>query len=233
VASRVLGGLGALAITIASLSLVASADAPIDTLRGSLSRTAAARTARLEVRQVARAGSATVASTAQATLAGADEDVAVQSASASGRHVAVGAAVYERAPDQPGQPWRQSRRTVPSRANAFGPLTLPNGASISDAGLYQSVTDAGVEALPPGPARKLVASLDMRAVAAAMRLSSADGARVASMSAALTVWVSESDGTVLRAKLSLTAPGDSAAALDTTVDLSDVDGPLVVAAPQQ
>jgi hypothetical protein len=75
-----------------------------------------------------------------------------------------------------------------------------------------------------------VLELDMTAVAAAMRLSSADAARLARMEGTLTLWVA--GGRVAKNTLRLVIPGDAGpTTFETTVDISDLDAPITVSAP--
>ncbi len=214
------------------LAAGASADDPVAAVRRAVDRTAAAKTGRVAVSQHATVAGRTLDSTAEGILAGGDSDLVVSGENGKSHRVSVGTAVRERAPDGPGSPWRSSTRPAPAQTTPFAVATLKDGTSIGDPKLYRSVVDAGTETLPQGPARKLVGDLDMGAVATAMQLGASDQARMAQWKATLTLWVG-SDGKVARNRLSIVMPSASAdpSTLDLTIDLSDLDAPLVVTLP--
>lgn len=218
----------ALALTLPS---AAAADTPADALRDAVRGSAGAKTARVGVVQrVSLSGRATE-HTARGVLAGGDSDLVVSGERGKTQRVSVGTKVKERPLDAPGAPWRESIRPQPAQASALGPLTLADGTSIGDARLYRSISDLGSEILASGPARKVAGELDMAAVAAAMRVSSADAARMASWSGTLTLWVG-ADGRVARNAVRLVLPGASGpTTIEAEIDLSDLDAPLTVTLP--
>jgi len=72
----------------------------------------------------------------------------------------------------------------------------------------------------------------MSAVAAALQLPAADRSRLGRMQASVTLWVSTTDGSLLRHSLTITIPGASGTqTIETTIDLSDLDAPVTIAAP--
>lgn len=217
--------LGALVL----LGSVAVAGGPLDDLRAAIDKTKQARSARIAVTHTVTTPDRRLTTAADGALSGGDSDVRVDGERGRARRIAVGTNVYERAPDDPSAPWRRSSRPAPAQTNAFGSLTLPDGTSIADPRLFQAATEAGVETLPQGDARKLVADLDMTVVASALKLSTAETARVAQMRGTLTVWITLADGRVARNTLVLTTP--SGASVESSVDLTDLDAPIVIGAP--
>lgn len=145
--------------------------------------------------------------------------------------MAIGTQVYTRRPNAPDAAWLITDRAAPSASTAFGPLALRDGTSLGDPRLYRGVVDAGVATLAQGEARKIVADLDMNAVAVAMGLSGDDAARLGRMTGRVTVWIT-SDGRIARHVLALDVPSASGTVtLETTLDLSDIDAPLAVTLP--
>jgi len=228
---RVVVALSALVLVGAALAPVALADAPTDALKAAVGRTAAAKTGRVAVVQRTTVGGRILESAASGVLAGGDSDLVVSGEGGNTRRVSVGTQVKERRPD-PAGPWRPSTRPAPTQATPFAGAVLKDGTSIGDPKLYRSVTDAGTETLPQGVARKLVGDLDMAAVATAMQLSTSDVARMAQWKATLTFWISP-DGRVARNALAIVIPSATGATttLDVSIDLSDLDAPLVVTLP--
>ena len=94
------------------------------------------------------------------------------------------------------------------------------------------MSDLGVETLPTGETRKLVAELDMSAVATAMQLSGSDAERLARMTGTMTIWITPSDGRIARHVLTLVLPTTTGTTtIESTIDLSDLDAPLVITPP--
>lgn len=211
---------------------MAQADSPADALRSALERTAAAKTAHVKLTQTVGVGTRRSSSVSQGTLAHGDVDIVGTGEGGEARRVAVGTKTYERRPNTPDAPWKQGSRPSPGADAAFGTLRLADGRRVSDPTLYRSITDAGTQTLPQGQARTLVGEVDLGALGSAMRMSSADRARLAAMTATLTVWVGVADGAVWRHRIALTIPGASGPTqIETTLDLADLDAPLVVSAP--
>lgn len=220
----------AMALVLGLLAPMAAAEGPGDKARAALELTGKARSARIAVTHRFSAKDRALEQRVEGALSGGDHDVVVQGEGGKARQVAVGTTLYERRPDQQGSPWRRATREAPAGGTALGPLTLADGTHIGDPKLQLSATSAGTETLHQGPAEKLVLELDMAAVAAAMRLSGADAARLARMQGTLTLWVA--DGRVARNTLRLVIPGDAGPTmLETTVELSDLDAPITVSAP--
>lgn len=229
---RVRGVLGAIVAASVVTGASAAADTPQEALRAAIDRTAAAKTAHLSITQTVSGSGRSTRSTSLATLAHGDQDVATSGDAGEARRVGVGATSYERRPNTPNAPWRTAPRTPPAQDAAFGPLTLRDGTSLGDPHLYRSVTDAGVDVLAQGPARKLVAELDMAAVAGAMGLSAPDQARLVAMRGVSTIWIAQRDGRIARHLLTLTIPSaNGSTTVETELDLSDLDAPLVVTPP--
>lgn len=219
-------------ILTAALAPSALADDPASALRAAVQNTARAKTGRVAVTEHATFAGRTLDSTASGVLVGGDSDLVASGENGRTHRVSVGTEVRERAPDLAGTPWRASTRAAPSQSVPFAAATLKDGTSIGDPKLYRSVTDAGIDTLPHGPARKLVGDLDMGAVAQAMEFGASDQARMAQWKATLTLWVG-SDGTVARNELSIVMPSATAdpETLDLTIDLSDLGAPLQVTLP--
>jgi hypothetical protein len=218
------------AIVIASGSS-ASADGPKDSFNAAVTATAGAKTARVAITQHVTVKGRTTDSTARGVLAGGDQDLHLSGEGGGSHRIAVGTTVKERRPDGPGQPWRESVRNAPAQSSALGPLTLADGTSIGDPKLYTIITDAGIETLPQGQARKLIGQLDMAAVATAMQTSPDDRARMAAWTGTLTLWVG-ADGKVVRNAVHLVLPSASGpTAIDAEIDLGDLDAPLTVTLP--
>ena len=209
----------------------AFADDPRDALRLAIDKTAAAKSAHIAITQTT-SGGRSLASHTDGTLSRGDQDVTTRGDVGESRRVAVGTAVYERRPNTADAAWLVTSRPAPASDAAFGALALRDGTSLGDPKLYRSVTDAGTETLPQGDARKIVAELDMTAVAVAMQLSTADAARMTRMSGRVTLWITTADGRIARHVLTLTVPTSSGAStIESTIDLSDLDAPLVITKP--
>lgn len=232
VGRRWVRGAAGLAMALAlAMPSVAAADAPADALRDAVRASAGAKTARVALTQRVTVSGRISESKAKGVLAGGDSDLTVSGERGDTRRVTVGTKVKERPVDAPNAPWRESARPATTQTSALGPLTLADGTSLGDPRLYRAVTDLGTETLASGPARKLVGELDMAALAAAMRLSPAETARMAAWSGTLTLWVG-ADGRVARNAVHLVIPGSSGrTTIDAEVDLSDLDAPLTVTLP--
>lgn len=226
-------GAAGLAMAVAlAMPSVAAADAPADALRDAVRASAGAKTARVGMVQRVSVSGRTTEHTGKGVLAGSDSDLVVSGERGRTQRISVGTKVKERPADAPGgAPWRETTRPQPTQTTALGALTLPDGTSIGDPRLYRAVTDHGSETLATGTARKLVGELDMAAIAAAMRLSPADAARMAAWSGTLTLWVG-ADGRVARNAVRFVIPGASGpTTIEAEVDLSDLDAPLTVTLP--
>lgn len=220
------------ATLILVLSSVASADTPLSAMTAAIQRASAARTAHVELTQTLAAPGRSVRSSVSGTLAHGDQDLVTSSEGGASHRIAVGQSVYQRRPDTAGAPWTASTRTAPASDLAFGTLTLADGTSLADPKLYRNAQDLGTEQIAQGLARKISADVDMAAIAAAMQLSAGDQARLAAMQGSVTLWLSTTDGTLMRHELVITIPGaDGSRTVDTTIDVSDVDGALIVTAP--
>lgn len=225
------GGLVGLLLTL-GMSVVASADTPQAALTAAMQKTAQAKTAHVAIAQRFSTPNRSTESTVSGTLSHGDQDLTTSSEGGQSRRVAVGQNVYQRRPNTIDAPWRAGTRPAPPSDQAFGPLALPDGTSLADPKLYRNALDAGTEQLPQGQARKVTADLDMTAVAAALQLPAADQARLAQMQGTVTLWISTADGSLLRHTLVITIPSTTGAqTVATTIDLSDLDAPLVVSAP--
>lgn len=215
-----------------ALGPAASADTPADAIRAAVNKAAAAKSVRVNLTQTVTAKGKLLHSTANGVLQAGDQDLTLSGEGGESRRVAVGTAVYERRPNAANTPWRQSTRTAPTQTSALGGLTFADGTSLGDPKLYTTVTDAGTDTLPQGQARKLIAELDMGAVATAMRAGAADRARLSAMQATMTLWVSPADGSPVKHTIRLTIPGASGpTTIETSTDLADLDAPLVIATP--
>lgn len=225
------------ALLVLAAGLVASAgsawaDDPYDALRLAVDKTAAAKTAHVSLRSVTKSTDRMVESDVHGTLAHGDQDVTTRGDGGESRRVAIGSDVYERRPNAPEIAWLLTTRPAPTVDAAFGPLTLRDGTPLGDPKLYRSVTDAGSQTLPQGDARKIVADLDMSAVAAAMQVSADDAARLARMSGTVTLWITNADGRVARHVLTIVVPTvNGPTTIESTADLTDLDAPLVIARP--
>ncbi|HEV8535002.1 MAG TPA: hypothetical protein VGR87_04675 [Candidatus Limnocylindria bacterium] len=222
-------------VLLAATALVtgssASADSPKDSLHAAVKATAGAKTARIAVKQRVTTAGRTSDSTAAGVLAVGDQDLVLSGEGGGSRRIAVGTKVKERRPDAAAQPWHESARNAPTQTSALGPLTLSDGTSIGDPRLYASVTDAGTDALPQGPARKLVGELDMAAVATAMQVTAAERARMATWTGTLTLWVG-ADGKVAKNSVRIVIPSASGGTtIEAEIALSDLDAPLTVGLP--
>ena len=204
----------------------------MNALTTAMQKTASAKTARVQLAQRYSAPGRTTSSNVTGMLARGDQDLTTSTEGAESRRVVVGQNVYQRRPNTPGAPWKTTPRSVPASDQAFGSLTLPDGTSLGDPKLYRNVLDVGTEQLAQGPARKITADVDMSAVAAALQLPAADRSRLGRMQASVTLWVSTTDGSLLRHSLTITIPGASGTqTIETTIDLSDLDAPVTIAAP--
>ena len=223
--------LGTLALTLAIAASSAAADTPQDALAAAVRATAGAKTARVNIVQHNVTAGRTTDMTASGVLVGGDHDLVVSGEAGPVHRVSVGPQVKERRPDSAAQPWRAGSRPAPSQTSALGPLTLADGTSVGDPKLYRTITDAGSETLPTGSARKIVGELNMAALAAAMKVSAADAARMARWSGTLTFWIG-ADGRVARNAVHLVVPGPAGpTTIDAQIDLSDLDAPLSVTLP--
>ena len=227
--AKVLGLTLVLALTFGA---TASADTPMNALTTAMQKTASAKTAHVQLAQRYSAPGRTTTSNVTGTLARGDQDLTTSSEGAESRRVAIGQSVFQRRPNTPDAPWKTGQRTAPTSDQAFGSLALPDGTSLADPKLYRNVQDVGTEQLPLGLARKITADVDMTVVATALWLSAADQTRLGQMQANVTLWVSTTDGSLLRHSLQITIPGASGAqTIETTIDLSDLDAALTVTAP--
>lgn len=226
-----LGALTAAALVLGA-STSGSADTPQGALTAAMQKTALAKTAHVAVDQKFSAADRTIQSNVTGTLARGDQDLTSSGDGGESRRVAVGQSMYQRRPNTPDSPWRISPRQAPASDQAFGTLMLADGTSLSDPKLYKNAVDAGTEQLPQGLARKVTADLDMPTVAASLLLAAPDQARLAQMQGRVTLWISTTDGSLLRHSLVITIQGaNGPEKIETTIDLSDLDAPLVVTAP--
>lgn len=211
---------------------IATADSPQDELRSAIDKTAAAKTAHVSLKQTTKTATRTIESSATGTLAHGDQDLVNRGDGGESRRVAVGSAVYEKRPNTPDAPWRTSSRNAPTQDTAFGALALRDGTSLGDIRLYRSIAEAGTETLTQGQTRKLVAELDMGAVATAMQLGPTERARLTKMTGTVTLWIA-SDGSVARHVLTLVIPTTDGGftTVESAIDLSDLDAPLVITKP--
>ena len=210
----------------------AAADDPQSALRLALDKTSAAKTAHLSLRQTTKSTDRSLETRVSGTLARGDQDLVTQGDLGDSRRVTVGTAVYERRPNANDMAWLMSSRPAPVSDAAFGSLTLRDGTSLGDPRLYRSVTDAGVETLPQGDARKITGELDMAAVATAMQLAGPDATRLSRMTGTVTLWIAQSDGRVARHVLTLVVPTTTGTTtIESTIDLTDLDAPLVITPP--
>ena len=211
---------------------IASADDPRSALHAAVDKTGSAKTAHLSLKQTTKAADRSLETRVSGTLARGDQDLVTAGDAGDSRRVAVGHDVYERRPNTNDSPWLFSSRPAPTTDAAFGALTLRDGTSLGDPRLFRSVTDVGIETLPTGDARKIVADLDMSAVATAMQLSGPDAARLARMTGTMTIWITPSDGRIARHVLTLVLPTTTGTTtIESTIDLSDLDAPLVITRP--
>ena len=219
----------ALAVVVMNAGDIANADDPRGALRSAIDKTGAAKTAHLSLKQTTKSGDRSVETRVSGTLARGDHDLTTTGDAGDSRRVAIGREVYERRPDRGDAPWRLSSRAAPTSDSALGSLALRDGTSLGDPRLYKSVSDAGVSATDG--TRKLVAELDMAAVATAMQLSGPDAARLAQMTGTMTVWIS-TDGRITHHVLTLVVPtSKGTTTIESTIDLSDLDAPLVITRP--
>ena len=224
--------IGAIAAAVILAGGSAFADDPRDALRLAVDKTAAAKSAHIAITQTTTGAGRSLASRSDGTLSHGDQDVTTRGDGGDSRRVAVGTAVYERRPNTADAAWLVTSRPAPASDAVFGALTLRDGTSLGDPKLFRSVTDAGTEPLPQGDARKIIAELDMSAVAAAMQVSAADAARMARMSGRVTIWITTADGRIARDVLTLTVPTSSGATtIESTIDLSDLDAQLLITQP--
>jgi hypothetical protein len=209
----------------------AAADDPQTKLKSAVDKASMVKTAHLSAKQKVTTPARTLETTTDAKFAHGNQDVVSRGDGGEDRRVAVDTTVYLKRPNTPEAPWRTATRP-PQADSAFGSLTLRDGTSLGDAKLYRSVVDGGAEALAQGPTHKLIAELDMVAVGTAMQLSASDRSRLAGMTGVITLWVADSSGQVARHVLTLTVPTSTGSStIETTLDLSELDAPLVITAP--
>lgn len=238
------GQIVALIVVLAGLAAgaaTAAADDPAVALRFAIERTAQARSARISLNQTTTAPTFVFSTTANGTLVDADHDLVLNADGTTTHRITKGTAVYEQRPADGAAPWTQTTRQQPATTTPFGTIALPDGTSLGDPKLFKSVIDKGAQAMrygaattltdPAAQTRMLVADVDMLTVATAMQLGPSERARMAQMTGTLTLWAG-SDGRITRNVLTLVIPGaDGPTTLETTVDLSDLDAPLVITAP--